>query len=29
MERKTKGVVGRKQLFPKLWPQIWPELEKK
>lgn len=29
MERQTKGVVGRKQLFPKLWPQIWPELEKK
>lgn len=29
LEKETNGVVGRKQLFPKIWPQIWPELEKK
>lgn len=29
LEVTTKGVLGRKQLFPKTWPQIWPELEKK
>jgi hypothetical protein len=29
LEQSTKGVIGRKQLFPKIWPQIWPELEKK
>jgi len=29
LEKETKGVIGRKQLFPKIWPQIWPELEKK
>jgi hypothetical protein len=28
VEVATKGRVGRKALFPKLWPQIWPELEK-
>lgn len=26
LEVATKGKVGRKQLFPKVWKQIWPEL---
>ena len=29
LEQATKGKIGRKQLFPKVWKQIWPELEEK
>jgi hypothetical protein len=27
IERESKGLVSRKDLFPQSWHQIWPELQ--